>query len=153
MLSLYTLKFPHIILAIIAVGFSTTYGLLIGRARRRGTDGREMKLRATHHQFMDDYIANPSYILLRMTGVGMVQDAGYPFSLKWIHGSMALLLRDRRDRIRASTPHPAPTARSARDPRAEQTPSSSGCRSAAACSAACSASSLAILSLMVFKPA
>jgi uncharacterized membrane protein len=41
---------------------------------------------------MDDYIANPCYILLAVTGVGMVQVAGYPWALKWIHGSLALLL-------------------------------------------------------------
>ena len=41
---------------------------------------------------MDDNIANPCYVLLGITGVGMVQVAGYPWSLKWIHGGLALLL-------------------------------------------------------------
>jgi uncharacterized membrane protein len=93
MLSLYTvLKFLHVLLAIVAVGFNATYGLLIGRARKAGTDGREMRFALRTIKFMDDYIANPCYILLGVTGLAMARTAGYPFSLKWIHGSMALLL-------------------------------------------------------------
>ena len=41
---------------------------------------------------MDDYVANPCYILLLVTGVGMVQVAGLPWTLLWIHMSMALLV-------------------------------------------------------------
>ncbi len=38
------LKFTHVLAAILAVGFNAAYGLLIGRARRGGTDGREIVL-------------------------------------------------------------------------------------------------------------
>ena len=86
-----TLKLVHIILAIIAIGFNIAYGLIIGRARKAGTDGRELKFALRTVRFMDDKIANPCYILLLITGVAMVQVAGYPWKLKWIHGSMALL--------------------------------------------------------------
>src|SRR5262245_34258817 len=86
-----SLKLVHIILAIIAIGFNIAYGLVIGRARRAGTDGRELKFALRTVKFMDDKIANPCYILLLVTGIGMVQVAGYPWALKWIHGSMALL--------------------------------------------------------------
>ena len=41
---------------------------------------------------MDDYVANPCYLLLLITGVGMVHVAGYPWKLMWIHGSLALLV-------------------------------------------------------------
>jgi uncharacterized membrane protein len=85
-------KVAHILLAIVAVGFNVSYGLLIGRARKAGTDGRELKFALRTVKFMDDRIANPCYILLLLTGVGMVHAAGYSWSLKWIHGSMALLL-------------------------------------------------------------
>jgi uncharacterized membrane protein len=88
-----SLKLVHVFLAIIAVGFNVSYGLIIGRARRSGgTDGRELKFALRTVRFMDDYIANPCYILLLLTGVGMVHVAGYPWKLKWIHGSMALLV-------------------------------------------------------------
>jgi uncharacterized membrane protein len=85
-----SLKLLHIFLAILAVGFNVAYGLIIGRARRTGPAELRFALRTV--RFMDDYIANPSYILLLVTGVAMVRVAGYPWSLKWIHGSMALLV-------------------------------------------------------------
>jgi uncharacterized membrane protein len=87
-----TLKLLHILLAIAAVGFNVSYGLIIGRARKAGADGRELRFALRTVKFMDDYVANPCYILLAVTGVGMVHVAGYPWALKWIHGSMALLI-------------------------------------------------------------
>jgi uncharacterized membrane protein len=86
------LKFLHVLAAIIAVGFNATYGLLIGRARASGTDDRVMRFALGTIKVMDDYVANPCYILLLITGVGMVQVAGYPWKLMWIHGSLALLV-------------------------------------------------------------
>jgi uncharacterized membrane protein len=41
---------------------------------------------------MDDYVANPCYILLPITGALMVHVAGYPWKLLWIHMSLALLV-------------------------------------------------------------
>lgn len=87
-----TLKFLHVLLAIIAVGFNASYGLLIGRARKAGPDARELRFALRTVKVMDDYIANPCYVLLLVTGVGMVHTAGLPWSLKWIHGSLALLV-------------------------------------------------------------
>jgi len=87
---LTTLKFLHILLAIIAIGFNSAYGLIIGRARKAGTAELKFALRTV--KVMDDYVANPCYVLLLLTGVGMVHMSGYPWSLKWIHGSMALLV-------------------------------------------------------------
>src|SRR5262249_32849619 len=86
------LKFLHVLAAIIAVGFNASYGLLIGRARSGGADDREMLFALRTVKVMDDYVANPCYVLLLLTGVGMVHLAGYPWSLKWIHGSLGLLI-------------------------------------------------------------
>lgn len=86
------LKFLHVLFAIIAIGFNAAYGLLIGRARSGGTDGREMRFALRTVKVMDDYVANPCYVLLLITGVGMVHAAGYPWSLMWVHGSLALLV-------------------------------------------------------------
>ncbi len=89
----YTLlKFIHIVLAIVAVGFNASYGLVIARARSVGTDPREMRFALRTVKVMDDYFANPCYALLLVTGVGMVQVAGYSWSLRWIYLSMTLLL-------------------------------------------------------------
>jgi uncharacterized membrane protein len=87
-----TLKFIHVVLAIIAVGFNASYGLIIGRARKAGTDGRVLGFALRTVKVMDDYVANPCYVLLLLTGVGMVHIAGYPWALMWIHGSLALLV-------------------------------------------------------------
>ena len=78
-----TLKFLHVLLAIIAIGFNSAYGLIIGRARKAGTAELKFALRTV--KFMDDYVANPCYGLLLLTGVGMVHTSGYPWSLMWIH--------------------------------------------------------------------
>ena len=86
------LKFLHVLAAIIAVGFNASYGLLIGRARASGTDDRVMRFALGTIKVMDDYVANPCYVLLLITGVGMVHVAGYPWKLMWIHGSLALLV-------------------------------------------------------------
>ncbi len=85
-----TLKFLHVLLAIIAVGFNAAYGLIIGRARKAGTAELAFALRTV--KVMDDYVANPCYVLLLLTGVGMVHTSGYPWSLLWIHVSMSLLV-------------------------------------------------------------
>jgi uncharacterized membrane protein len=85
-----TLKFLHILLAITAIGFNSAYGLIIGRARKAGTAELKFALRTV--KVMDDYVANPCYVLLLLTGVGMVYTSGYPWSLMWIHVSMALLV-------------------------------------------------------------
>jgi uncharacterized membrane protein len=85
-----TLKYLHVLLAIVAIGFNSAYGLIIGRARKAGTAELTFALRTV--KFMDDYVANPCYVLLLLTGVGMVHMSGYPWSLKWIHVSMALLV-------------------------------------------------------------
>jgi uncharacterized membrane protein len=85
-----TLKYLHIVLAITAVGYNSAYGLIIGRARKAGTGQLAFALRTV--KVMDDYVANPCYGLLLITGVGMVQVAGYPWSLLWIHASMSLLV-------------------------------------------------------------
>ena len=87
-----TLKYVHVLLAIIALGYNATYGLIIGRARKAGADGRELKYALRTVKFMDDYVANPCYMLLLLTGAGMVHVAGYSWAFKWIHGSMALLV-------------------------------------------------------------
>jgi uncharacterized membrane protein len=86
------LKFVHILSAILAVGFNAAYGLIIGRARRGGLDGREMAFALKTVKVMDDRIANPCYLLLGITGVSMVIVQGYSWSYTWIHASVALLV-------------------------------------------------------------
>jgi uncharacterized membrane protein len=87
-----TLKFVHVVLAIVAIGYNASYGLLIARARAGGIDGLEMRFALGTVKFMDDYIANPCYALLLVTGGAMVYLSGYPWTLKWIYLSLGLLV-------------------------------------------------------------
>ena len=86
------LKFVHVLAAILAIGFNAADGLILGRARRGGADGREMAFALKTVKFMDDRVANPCYVLLGVTGVTMVLLQGYPWSYRWIHASLALLV-------------------------------------------------------------
>jgi uncharacterized membrane protein len=83
------LKTVHVLLAIVAVGFSVSYGLIIGRGRRAGRSELTFALKTV--QAMGDYVANPAFILLFVTGIGMTQMSGLPFSTRWVHVSAALL--------------------------------------------------------------
>jgi uncharacterized membrane protein len=86
------LKVVHVVLAIVAIGYNASYGLLIARARAGGIDGLEMRFALGTVKFMDDYIANPCYALLLVTGGAMVYLSGYPWTLKWIYLSLGLLI-------------------------------------------------------------
>lgn len=81
------LKIGHILLAIVAVGFNLTYGILIRRAAREpehmGHVLRSVKV-------LDDRFATPAYILLPVLGVAMVFIGGYDITELWILGSLAL---------------------------------------------------------------
>jgi uncharacterized membrane protein len=85
------LKYFHVLFAIVAVGFNTSFGLILGRASKGGADGREMKFALSTVQTMA-IIAHTLYLLVLATGLTMVYMAGYPWSLMWIHGSLALFV-------------------------------------------------------------
>ncbi len=86
-----TLKFVHIVLAIIAVGYVMTFGLILSRAAKVDRDGRELKYALTTVRFMNR-IANVCFVLLVVVGVGLVQVGGLSWAAIWIHGSAALFL-------------------------------------------------------------
>ncbi len=67
----YTLvKFFHVLLAIVAVGFNASYGIWIARASRE----REHELHVLRGiKVLDDRFANPAYGLLLLTGLLMVR--------------------------------------------------------------------------------
>ncbi|HEY0394794.1 MAG TPA: DUF2269 family protein [Candidatus Elarobacter sp.] len=84
-----TLKLVHILLAITAVGANFTYGVWFARARRYPAFA-ETALRGI--KFLDDYIANPAYILLLPTGAAMVAAGNLGFGTRWISWAMGLWL-------------------------------------------------------------
>jgi uncharacterized membrane protein len=90
MLTLYAaLKFVHILLAIVAVGFNASYGVWLSRAAQNppvaGVLLRGVKL-------MDDRFANPAYGLLLLTGLAMVFGAGLPLTTFWVASAAILWL-------------------------------------------------------------
>src|SRR5689334_8516145 len=82
------LKTIHIFLAIVAVGFSASYGLIIGRGRKAGRAEFTFALRTV--KAMGDYVANPAFLLLFASGYGLVHMSGLPIATRWVHASMAL---------------------------------------------------------------
>ena len=82
-----TLKFVHVLLAIIAVGFNASYGVLLARAARE-PDHQLHVLRTV--KVLDDRFANPAYALLLVTGIAMVLLSPLGFTTLWI--LLALML-------------------------------------------------------------
>jgi uncharacterized membrane protein len=67
---LYTaVKLVHIVLAIVAVGFNASYAVWLIRVRKH-PESLDFVLRGV--KFLDDYIANPAYVGLLLTGLAMV---------------------------------------------------------------------------------
>ena len=87
-MSLYTfLKFLHVLLAIVAVGFNASYGIWLARAAR-APDHALHVLRGI--KFLDDRFANPAYALLLVTGISMVVVGDLSLATFWLATALAL---------------------------------------------------------------
>ncbi|MEP7198679.1 MAG: DUF2269 family protein, partial [Chloroflexota bacterium] len=87
-MSLFTvLKFIHIFLAIVAVGFNVSYGIWIARAAKEPAHLLHV-LKGV--KILDDRFANPAYVLLLLSGLGMVFTANIPLTTFWIAGALVL---------------------------------------------------------------
>ena len=85
-----TVKFIHILLAIIAFGFNATYALWIIRAQQH-PEHLDFALRGV--KILDDYFANPAYLLLLVSGLTMVFLAGYNIlTTFWLIAALVLWL-------------------------------------------------------------
>ncbi len=85
---LYTsLKFLHILLAIVAVGFNASYGIWIARAASQ-PEHLDHVLRGI--KILDDRFANPAYGLLLVTGISMVLVGPWSFTTFWIAAALVL---------------------------------------------------------------
>jgi uncharacterized membrane protein len=74
-------KFFHIVLAIIAVGFNASYGFWISRAAKEPEHQLHV-LRGI--KIIDDRIANPAYGLLLVTGLVMVKIGHLKLGQFWL---------------------------------------------------------------------
>jgi uncharacterized membrane protein len=87
-LTLYSfLKFLHVLLAVVAVGFNASYGIWLARVAKEPEHAPHV-LRGI--KFLDDRIANPAYALLLVLGLAMVWESGIGFSTFWIAASLVL---------------------------------------------------------------
>jgi uncharacterized membrane protein len=81
------IKFVHVLLAIVAVGFNASYGVWLARAAREPAHlGHVLRGIKT----LDDRFANPAYVLLLVTGLANVFIGGIPLTTPWILGALAL---------------------------------------------------------------
>jgi uncharacterized membrane protein len=75
------LKFFHVTLAIIAVGFNASYSVWLGRAAREPSHQSHV-LRGI--KVLDDRFANPAYVLLLVTGLAMVVVGDLSLTTFWL---------------------------------------------------------------------
>src|SRR5438876_11317318 len=81
-------KFVHVLLAIIAVGFNATYGVWLARIAREPVPTQSFVLHGIKR--LDDWFANPAYVLLAVTGVTMVSVGELRLTTFWIAGGIVL---------------------------------------------------------------
>jgi len=85
---LYTsIKYLHILLAIVAVGFNISYAIWLTRAAKEPTN-LSFALRGI--KFLDDRFANPAYGLLLVTGLALVFVGSIPLTTFWILAALVL---------------------------------------------------------------
>lgn len=81
------LKYIHVVLAIIAIGFNISYAVWLSRAAKEPAHAA-YALRGL--KTLDGRFATPAYILLLITGFGMVFEADLPLDTFWIMASLGI---------------------------------------------------------------
>jgi uncharacterized membrane protein len=81
------IKFLHVLMAIVAVGFNATYGIWLARAAREPEHELHV-LRGI--KILDDRFANPAYGLLLLTGIWMVAISFWQITTFWILAGLIL---------------------------------------------------------------
>jgi hypothetical protein len=82
-------KFVHILLIIVAFGFNATYSIWIVRAQR---DPEHLDFALRGVKFLDDYFANPAYLLLLVSGLAVVALVHYQLTTFWLAAALILWL-------------------------------------------------------------
>ena len=81
------LKFFHVLLAIVAVGFNASYAIWLARAARE-PEHEGFALRGV--KLLDDRFANPAYALLLVTGLLMVWVGNLELAQFWLLTALVL---------------------------------------------------------------
>jgi len=77
----------HILAAITALGANLTYAVWL---RAAGTDRDRLVFVIHTVRLLDSRIANPAYIVVLLTGIGMVLIGAYSFTTGWILAAIGL---------------------------------------------------------------
>jgi uncharacterized membrane protein len=83
------LKYVHVVLAIIAIGFNASYAVWLARARN---DPEHALWALRGIKVLDDRFANPSYGLLLITGVALAFIGNIPLSSFWTAAALVLFV-------------------------------------------------------------
>ena len=84
------LKALHVLAAIVAVGANVTYAFWLARA---GRDQKRLVFAIDTIRWLDRSVANPGYVLLALTGIGLVlTNSSYSFTTGWIALSIVLYI-------------------------------------------------------------
>src|SRR5262245_2699914 len=87
-MALYDLiKYVHVLAAITAVGLNLSYGVWLTLGER-SPENRIFVLRTVKR--LDDWLANPAYVLLLLSGLSMVWAGSLALTTTWIAGALAL---------------------------------------------------------------
>ena len=81
------LKFLHILAAIAAVGTNLTYGAWIVRGKR---EPQALAFALRGIRFLDNRVANPAYVALLITGLGLAHVGKLPLTTPWLLAALVL---------------------------------------------------------------
>lgn len=82
-----TLKFVHVVSVIVAVGANVSY---VSWMRWAGHDRDRVVFAIQGVRRLDRLVANPAYVLVLLTGLGMVLAGYYSFDQAWIRAALGL---------------------------------------------------------------
>jgi uncharacterized membrane protein len=85
----HTIKYIHILAAIVAVGMNISYAIWLIRAQR---DPAHTAFTLKGIKFIDDRIANPAYGVVLLSGLFLVFRLGYPLTTLWIDIAVILFV-------------------------------------------------------------
>ena len=81
------IKYVHVLAAITAVGLNLSYGVWLALGER-SPENRLFVLRTVKR--LDDWLANPAYVLLLLSGLGIVWVGSLALTTTWIAAALAL---------------------------------------------------------------
>jgi uncharacterized membrane protein len=87
-----TLKWLHVLLAVVAIGTNLTYSVWLIRAARAPQPPELLAFTLRGIKILDDRIANPAYALLLVTGLATAFVGTLPITTPWILVSLVLFV-------------------------------------------------------------